>query len=80
MSAELRSVCKRQRSSGKSIRSALVRKQGELDVTSAEAARLRAELGFIIGDMLVHLLFVLHSNRPDTLQGTIHVYYHSTVG
>lgn len=33
------------------MRGALVRKQGQLDDASAEAAWLRAELGFIVGDM-----------------------------
>lgn len=49
--AELRSMCQRQRDSGKSMRGALVRKQGELDEASAEASWLRAEHGFIVGDM-----------------------------
>ncbi|CAM9442180.1 unnamed protein product, partial [Hapterophycus canaliculatus] len=48
----LRSVCKRQRESGRSMRGALVRKQGQLDDASAEASWLRAELGYIVGDML----------------------------
>ena len=48
---ELRSVCKQQRESGKSLRGALVRKQGQLDDASSEASWLRAELGFIVGDM-----------------------------
>ncbi|CAN0028441.1 unnamed protein product, partial [Ectocarpus fasciculatus] len=50
--AELRSMCKRQRESGRSMRGALVRKQAQLDDASAEASWLRAELGFIVGDML----------------------------
>lgn len=44
-------MCQRQRESGKSLRGTLVRKQGELDEASAEASWLRAELGFIVGDM-----------------------------
>eukprot|EP00903_Cladosiphon_okamuranus_P014984 g13868.t1 len=50
--AELRSVCKQQRESGRSLRGALARKQGQLDDASSEASWLRAELGFIVGDML----------------------------
>lgn len=50
-STELRSMCKRQRESGRSMRGALVRKQAQLDDASAEASWLRAELGFIVGDM-----------------------------
>lgn len=49
--SELRSLCQRQRESGRSLRGALVRKQGELDEISTEASWLRAELGFIVGDM-----------------------------
>lgn len=44
-------MCKRQRESGKSMRGALVHKQGQLDDATAEASWLRAELGFIVGDM-----------------------------
>eukprot|EP00752_Nemacystus_decipiens_P010523 g9371.t1 len=50
--AELRSVCRQQRESGRSLRGALVRKQGQLDDASTEASWLRAELGFIVGDLL----------------------------
>lgn len=37
------------------MRRALVRKQGHLDDASAEVSWLRAELGFIVGDMWVGL-------------------------
>lgn len=50
-SPELRSMCKRQRESGRLMRGALVRKQAQLDDASAETSWLRAELGFIVGDM-----------------------------
>lgn len=44
-------MCQRQRESGRSMRGALVRKQRELDDASSEASWLRAEIGFIVGDM-----------------------------